>query len=106
MRNAAISGVRQQLRRRDRLERAAAGRRAWFEPDPDDLLDAVTAQVALAKLSEGQREIVVLRIWAEMTFEEAAEVTGYSVSTLFSRYRAALAAMRRELRTPCETPTD
>ena len=72
-------------------------RRDWFEHRIDDLIDANAAQKALANLSDEQREIVVLRIWAELGFAQIAELVGVSVSTAFKRYRTALSQMKVQL---------
>jgi RNA polymerase sigma-70 factor (ECF subfamily) len=100
VRNAAISRLRSQTRRRRReQERAAA---EWFVPQLDQGLDGDAVQEALAGLAIEQREIIVMRLWGGVTWEEAAESTGQAVSTLFSRYRAGLAALRERLGVPCD----
>jgi RNA polymerase sigma-70 factor (ECF subfamily) len=48
----------------------------------------------LAALPDAQREVVVLRIWADMTFQEIATALGIPLSTAGHRYRTALAALR------------
>jgi RNA polymerase sigma-70 factor (ECF subfamily) len=47
-------------------------------------------QTALAKLPPSQAEVVVLKVWEEMTFAEIAEVLEESPNTVASRYRYAL----------------
>jgi len=106
VRNAAIGRVRSQKRRCKYEGQRAADRQAWFEGRPDDLLDAAAAQSALLALPDEQREVIVLRIWAGMTLQEASQVTGQPVSTLFSRYRAGLAALRETMETSCKTQKD
>lgn len=49
---------------------------------------------ALLDLPLEQREVVVLRIWGQLTLEAAAEVVGVSANTAASRYRYALAKLR------------
>ena len=48
-----------------------------------------------AQLPLEQREVLVLRIWAELSFPEIAEVLEIGVDTAASRHRYALAALRR-----------
>ena len=96
-RNAAVSRVRSERRRKKREKQRAADRSNWFNPGPDNSIDAGTIQAALDLLTEGQREVVVLRIWGGLTLQEAADIVGRPVSTVFSRYRSALAQMRRKL---------
>ncbi len=105
VRNEAISRGRLRRRRRLREQRQAAGRVEMFEPREDDLIDARAAQAALERLDTDQRELVVLRIWADMTLEQIARTTGLSVPTVFRRYRAALAAIRKEMQPCTKTPT-
>lgn len=106
VRNAAISGVRSRRRRVKYERQRAADRPAWFDSRPDDLIDAAAAQSALCYLPDDQREVIVLRIWAGMTLAEASDVTGEPVSTLFSRYRAGLAALRKAMEVSCKTQKD
>ena len=101
VRNAAISRLRSRRRRQARRRRLAGDRPGWFDPRPDDLLDGEAVQAALASLPAAQREAIVLRIWANLTLREIADVTGKPISTVFSRYRAGLAALRQRMETPC-----
>ena len=66
----------------------------WFLPD-DDWREQV--QVAVKRLPPEQAEVVVLKIWEEMTFTEIAEVLGESLNTTASRYRYALEKLSRSL---------
>ena len=69
---------------------------------PESDLDAgeLRQQVRLAirRLPPSQAEVVVLRIWEEMTFLEIAEVLNQSPNTVASRYRYALEKLTRSLR--------
>ena len=103
VRNEAITRVRSRQRRRRREQQVAAERPDWFTPRPDDLLDAATVQTGLETLPTEQREVIVLRIWAEMSFREISELTDASISTLHSRYQAGLTALRKKMGTPCKT---
>ena len=65
---------------------------------PDGLADAARdLEAALRELPAEQREVVVLRVWGEMTLEEAAAVVGAPANTVASRYRYALAKLRQRL---------
>src|SRR5687768_10372153 len=61
VRNAAIDQSRSASRRRRREQTVAESRREWFESRTDSLIDAQTAEAALADLPPPSREIVVLR---------------------------------------------
>ena len=52
---------------------------------------------ALHRIPEEQREVLVLKIWGELTFEQIGRELGLSPNTAASRYRYALAALRQEL---------
>ena len=52
---------------------------------------------ALAKLTAELREIVILRVFEEMTFDGIATVTGLSATTARERYRQALGELRAGL---------
>jgi RNA polymerase sigma-70 factor (ECF subfamily) len=55
-------------------------------------------QAALQKLPTEQAEVVVLKIWENLTFQEIADITGESLNTVASRYRYALAKLEQSLR--------
>jgi RNA polymerase sigma-70 factor (ECF subfamily) len=100
VRNEAISQTRSLMRRR-RHEQGDA-RSQWFERTDGDAMDATAATEALQSLPAAQREVIVLRIWGQMTLKEAAEITGSSTSTLFDQYRAGLTALRQRMGVPCQ----
>lgn len=75
------------------------------ELDQQDRHRAVWA--ALRGLPTEQSEVVVLKIWEEMTFAEIAEILAISPSTAASRYRYAIEKLTHKLRcevaeVPCE----
>ena len=105
VRNAAIDRFRSERRRHHREHRRAAEEAGCLQGRRDELMDADAVQSALPRLPEEQREVIVLRIWAGMTFQEVSQVTGLAVSTLFSRYEAGLTALRQIMeRPPCKIP--
>jgi RNA polymerase sigma-70 factor (ECF subfamily) len=54
-------------------------------------------EAALDDLPDEQRQVVILRIWGELTLDETAEVLGIPANTAASRYRYALAKLRQRL---------
>lgn len=89
-----------------RRRRAATGRRALVAVADDGRIQRTAAAAALpddeleaavAGLPPAQREVVALKIDAGLTFAEIARVMGTSLHTAASRYRYALAALRRSL---------
>ena len=53
---------------------------------------------ALKRLPELYREVVMLKIWGNLTFAEVACVLGIPPNTAASRYRYGLAEMRKLMR--------
>ncbi len=101
VRNGAIDVARANTRRRRREQLVAKARQEWFDSRPDALLDAEVAQQALEALGPDFYEIVVMRIWGELGFAEIAGVIGLSVSTVHTRYVAAIKQLRAALEKPC-----
>ena len=103
VRTAALDLAKSRRRRRQREQRAAVdGPAAWW--DADTLADrerAAAVARALGRLPAEQREAVVLRIWGGQTFAEAAATLGANINTVVSRYRAALASLRKHLPEKC-----
>jgi RNA polymerase sigma factor (sigma-70 family) len=68
---------------------------------PDDELifteDARRLNAALAQLPNEQREAVMLRVKADMRFNEIARLQGISVNTALGRYRYGLQKLRSSL---------
>jgi len=48
-------------------------------------------------LPHDQREVLVLKIWNELTFSEIGDALGISQNTAASRYRYALAHLKKSL---------
>jgi RNA polymerase sigma factor (sigma-70 family) len=51
----------------------------------------------IQKLPESQREVVVMRHFSDMSFQEIADATGVSINTALGRMRYALINLRKEL---------
>ena len=99
VRNRALNASRAS-RRRMAHEKEAADRRQAIQ-DPAAAMDI---QDTLSRLDASSREIVVLRIWGGLAWQEIAEVTGASKSSAQRYFVQAL----EELRTywepnPCRT---
>jgi RNA polymerase sigma-70 factor, ECF subfamily len=70
----------------------------WFERS-EDLSDAEEeAMRCLAKLPPEQREVIVLKIWHEMTFDAIARLFEISPNTVAGRYRYGLDKLRNSLK--------
>jgi RNA polymerase sigma-70 factor (ECF subfamily) len=66
------------------------------EPNEDD---RQALEAALRTLSPEQREIIHLKIYEQMTFQQIADALSVSANTVASRYRYAMEGLRRRLRT-------
>lgn len=97
VRSAALDARRREDRRRRReLEAGAVLAEAMpFSCELEDRELADSVQAALQKLPLEQREVLVLRIWGELSFPDIAEVLDIGVDTAASRHRYALAALRK-----------
>ena len=89
---------------RDDLRKAAVRRKAdpaMFErrpgPWPGPCSEEEVGSAVLA-LPEDQRETVVLKVYAGLTFAEIAELGGVSLATAASRYRYALEKLAESLK--------
>jgi RNA polymerase sigma-70 factor, ECF subfamily len=97
VRNGAMDRLRSNTRRRRREQAAASERHEWFEPKLDGGLNANDAQIALLSMPRELREIVVLRIWAELGYAQIAKVTGVSIGTAHQRFAEAMKQLRAAL---------
>jgi RNA polymerase sigma-70 factor (ECF subfamily) len=95
IRYAAISRYRKSERQKKHETEAARQKPDWFVPS--DSLLAKEAAEKLAELPMDRREIVVLRIWNRLSFDEIAELTGMPKTNVFRMYREALAELKRKL---------
>ncbi len=104
VRNRAMNAARSERRLREREQAAARLRPTDVSVPFTDSLDAETAIEALGKLDSDAYEVITLRIWAELSFTQIAEVLGCSVSSAHRRYRRALQKLRDILEpTSCRT---
>lgn len=99
IRRAAIDLARREDRRTAREERAAEAPEGapLFETSLDGQERHAAIEEALRRLPAEQREVLVLKIWGELTFEQIARELSISTNTAASRHRYALGALRRQL---------
>jgi RNA polymerase sigma-70 factor, ECF subfamily len=66
---------------------------------PQGMMEAgIEVERSLRGLPPEQREVVLMRVWGEMTLEEIAIVLDVPANTVASRYRYALAKLREILK--------
>jgi RNA polymerase sigma-70 factor (ECF subfamily) len=66
----------------------------WFERSPAETHHERAAMKCLAQLPAQQREVIVLKIWHEYTFEEIGQLLELSPNTAAGRYRYGLQKLR------------
>ncbi len=70
----------------------------WFERGPSQGAEADQAEAAamrkLAELPPAQREVIVLKIWHDMTFEAIGNVLDISPNTAAGRYRYGIGKLK------------
>jgi RNA polymerase sigma-70 factor (ECF subfamily) len=86
---------------------SALRRRKRRGEDPGPIVEPISPQAseeerlivdaALKALPTEQREVVYLKVFEGLTFQEIADRCGISINTAASRYRYAAAALRRTL---------
>ena len=98
VRSAALDRLRSEQRRSRREAAVARDGADHFEPQfaaVDEGQQLLAA--AVERLPNEQREVVILKIWNELTFAEIANVLQISPNTAASRYRYALGALKKTL---------
>jgi RNA polymerase sigma-70 factor (ECF subfamily) len=66
----------------------------WFEAGEGETAAEREAMRCLTKLPPEQREVIVLKVWSEYTFEEIAKLLDLSPNTVAGRYRYGLEKLR------------
>jgi RNA polymerase sigma-70 factor (ECF subfamily) len=97
VRNASISIVRRLQQRRQAARKFRHREIMWFESHSDDLIDARLAQDILQTLPSHLCEIVLLRIWGQMSLREIAQVMNKSIPWIHNEYKTALEMIRKNL---------
>lgn len=98
VRSTALDRLRSEHRRARREAVASHERPDHCEPvfAPEDEGQQLLA-AAVERLPNEQREVVILKIWNELTFAEIAGVLEISQNTAASRYRYALGTLKKIL---------
>ncbi len=101
VRSVALDAIRRNSRRARREAEAYSDADQSVEPqfEVDDEAQRSLA-LALNRLPHEQREVLVMKIWNDLTFAEIGEGLGISQNTAASRYRYALAALKKDLLPP------
>jgi RNA polymerase sigma-70 factor, ECF subfamily len=84
--------------RRSRREEASAREEAepLFEDSLEQQERRVAVEAALNKWPEKQREVLVMRIWGDLSFPQIGDALGIPTETAASRYRYAIVKLHEE----------
>jgi RNA polymerase sigma-70 factor (ECF subfamily) len=69
----------------------------WFDKTIEEDERAAQIEEALKTLPDYYKEVILLKIWGDLTFEEIAETLDIPMNTAASRYRYALEKLRRTI---------
>ena len=97
VRNEAYTLARRRGRREIPVDPNEFGLIPAAPADPPAPDEAEAAARHLAALPEKQREIIVLKIFRELTFDEISASLGISLNTAASRYRYGLEKLKRRM---------
>lgn len=70
----------------------------WLDPVLEDDEEALVLRSAVQNLSQKLREVVIMKFWGGLTFQQIAETLAISPNTAASRYRYAMEQLAHELR--------
>jgi RNA polymerase sigma-70 factor (ECF subfamily) len=98
VRTTATDFSRSYSRRRVREHRVfEESETIWFQRTIETVERNSLLEQSVQKLSNDQQEVVVLKIWGELTFQEIADTLDISNNTAASRYRYALEHLKTQL---------
>jgi len=89
VRNASLNKIRDRSPEVDLDE-------GWLNSPPGLESTALELQSALRGLPDQQREVIILHVWAQMSFEEVAAALEIPPNTAASRYRYGLSKLREQ----------
>ena len=89
VRNVALNHIRNRSREVNLED-------SWLDSPAGMELSGFELQSSLQDLPEEQREVIVLHIWGEKSFEEVAVALDISPNTAASRYRYGLSKLREQ----------
>lgn len=98
LRRAVRNECYSSLRRRRRAGAEDAQLLETVPGAPENPDERIALEQALRALPPDQREVVHLKTYEGLTFQEIAEISGESINTVASRYRYALDKLREELK--------
>jgi len=95
VRTVALNRLRETQRRKSREESAVANMETCFENPLENRQRQELIENAMQTLSPEQQEVIVLKIWGDLTFQAIGQVLAIPPDTAASRYRYGLETLRR-----------
>jgi len=71
----------------------------WLDPTLEDDEEAIMLREAVQRLAPKLRDVVIMKIWGGLTFQQISEALAIPANTSASRYRYALEQLSKELQT-------
>ena len=71
---------------------------SWFNCPLEQSERQKTLAAAVESLPKDQQEVLVLKIWGDLTFDEIGQLLNISSNTAASRYRYGLQSLKRHLK--------
>jgi RNA polymerase sigma-70 factor (ECF subfamily) len=104
VKHRALNAARGDRRRRERESRAMAERFTEIrKASASDGDVAIAATDALLQLEPAERELIIMRIWGNLTYEEIGAALNISTATAYRQYERALIKLRNILESTCTT---
>ena len=100
IRHQATDAARRQATRQNyvqKAEPASEEHNPWLSSALDDEVRRRHVESVLRTLPPDYAEVLILRIWEELSFRQIAAVVGDKLHTVTSRYRRALDILREKL---------
>jgi len=91
-------------RRRQHRERDRASSRLQSQSSVDPL-ELQETLAAVERLQDELREVLIARIWGQLSLEEIGRLGGVSTATAYRRYETALQQLRHQLDFKCKKPS-
>lgn len=97
VRNSAVSEFRKNSRRTKHEQNFAQNQIRWTESVQHQNLEASEISDMLDGLALELRELVIMRIWGGLSFDEMATLTGTPRTTLFRKYTEAIEILKKRI---------
>lgn len=92
----SLNYLRDRKKSRTALNEAAFAR-GWASVEAIEPAVFLEAREALAELTSEDRDVIVLRVYGSMTFQEIAETLGVGLATVHARYERGIKDLRKRL---------